>query len=165
MGEKTQANLKSAFQGESEAYFRNRAYAEKADQEGYTQIASLFRAMAEAEAVHGFNMLRLRGIVKDTETNLERAFGTEGFAKDEAYPKLIREAEEEEEKATALIFSRARDVEERHADLYKKALNDLMSETKTDYYVCTVCGYIAEDEAPDACPICNAKAEKFNKVG
>ena len=164
MGEKTRANLKAAFQGESEAYFRNRAYAEKADQEGYPQIAGLFRAMAEAEGVHSFNMLRLRDIVKDTESNLERAFGTEGFAKDEAYPKLIRDAEEEGERGVALIMSRARDVEERHAALYKKALGDLMSETRTDYFVCTVCGYIAEDTVPDECPICQAKAEMFKQV-
>lgn len=164
MGEKTQANLKRAFQGESEAYFRNRAYAEKAEKEGYTQMANLFRAMAEAEAVHSFNMLKLRGIVKDTEANLERAFSTEQFAKDEAYPDLIREAEEEGENGAAVIFARARDVEERHASLYKKAINDMMAETETAYFVCLVCGYIAEDEAPDKCPICEAPKDKFEKV-
>ncbi len=163
MGEKTNGNLKKAFQGESEASFRNKAYAEKADKEGYEQIARLFRAMADAEAVHSFNMLRLRGMVKDTETNLEQAFGSEGFA-DEAYKKIIVDAEEEGEKGAALIFARIRDVEERHAMLYKKALNDMMSDATTDYYVCMVCGYIEDGFVPDECPICQAGADKFTKV-
>jgi rubrerythrin len=165
MGEKTQANVKAAFQGESEAHFRNRAYARVAAKEGYAQIAKLFRAMAEAEAVHALNMLRLRGIVKDTESNLEHAFSTEGFAKDEAYPKLIRDAEEEGDRTASLVFSRARDVEERHAALYKKAIADMMAERETDYYVCTVCGYVEDGQAPDECPICLAKKDKFEKVG
>jgi len=164
MGEKTQANLKKAFQGESEAHFRNRAFAERAEKDGYAQIARLFRAMAEAEAVHSLNVLKLRDVVKDTEANLERAFGTESYAKDEAYPQIIKEAEEEGDRTSALILSRARDVEERHASLYKKALDDLMSERTTDYFVCTVCGYIAETAVPDECPICQAKPEKFKKV-
>jgi rubrerythrin len=164
MGEKTQANIKAAFQGESEAHFRNRAYARVAAKEGYTQIAKLFRAMAEAEAIHALNMLRLRGIVKDTETNLERAFSTEGFAKDEAYPRLIREAEEDGDRAAALIFARARDVEERHASLYKKAIADMMGEREAEYFVCTVCGYIEDGQVPDECPICQAKKDKFEKI-
>jgi rubrerythrin len=164
MGEKTQANVKVAFQGESEAHFRNRAYARVAEKEGYGQIAKLFRAMAEAEAVHALNMLRLRGVVKDTEANLEHAFSTEGFAKDEAYPRLIREAEEEGDRGAALVFARARDVEERHASMYKKAISDMMAEREAEYFVCTVCGYIADGEAPDECPICQAKKEKFEQV-
>jgi len=164
MEEKTQANLKLAFQGESEAHFRNRAFAEQAEKEGLPQIAKLFRAMAEAEAVHSFNILRLRGIVKDTEANLERAFGTESFAMGTAYPKLIKEAEEEGERTAALIFSRSRDVEEMHATLYKKVINDMFSEREPEYQVCTVCGYITDGPAPDQCPICQAPSDKFKKI-
>ena len=164
MGEKTKANLKLAFQGESEAYFRNIAYAKVAEKEGLPQIAKLFRAMAEAEAIHSLKVLKLRGIVKDTEANLERAFGTESFALEQAYPKLIREAEEEGEKGASIALSQSRDVEEFHAALYKKAINDMMAERESDYHICKVCGYITDGEVPDNCPICQAKAEMFIKV-
>ena len=164
MEEKTQKNLKIAFQGESEAHFRARGFALAADKEGFPQIAKLFRAMAEGEAIHSLKMLKLRGIVKDTEANLERAFGTESFALEEAYPRLIREAEQEGEKAAAITFSQARDVEEFHAELYKKAINDMMAERESAYHVCTVCGYITDGEVPERCPVCQAKAKMFKKV-
>ena len=164
MGEKTDRNLKLAFAGEAEAHFRALAYARVADQEGYGQIAKLFRAIAEAETVHCFKMLKLRGIVKDTETNLERSFGTETFALEHAYPSLIREAEEEGEQAAVVTFSQARDVEEFHADLYKRALTDMMAERDTPFQVCTVCGYITDGAPPEHCPVCRAPAEKFVQV-
>jgi len=164
MGEKTTANLKIAFQGESEAYFRNRAFADQAEKDGYPQIARLFRAVAEAEAIHAMNVLRLRGIVKDTEANLERAFGTETFAFEKAYPGLIRDAEDEGERAASISFSQARDVEQGHAELYKKAMNDMMSDRMPEYHICTVCGYVTDGPVPEACPICQATSEKFRKI-
>ena len=164
MKEKTAANTKLAFQGEAEAHFRTRAFAQVADQEGFEPLGKLFRAMAEASAVQCLNMLKMRGIVKDTESNLERAFSTETYALEEAYPKLIREAEEEGEKKAAVIFSQARDVEEMLAALYKKAMSDVMAERTSDYHVCTICGYITDSGVPDACPICHARPEKFNLV-
>ena len=164
MGEKTTANLKRAFQGETEAHFRNRAFAVQADKDGYPQIARLFRAIAEAEAVHSLNVLRLRGIVKDTESNLERAFTTETYAHQEAYPAIIKEAEEEGERAASIAFSQSKDVEEMHASLYKKAMTDMMSDRMSEYHVCTVCGYVTDGPVPDNCPVCQAKAEKFKKV-
>jgi len=164
MKDKTAQNLKIAFQGESEAHFRAVAFAQVADKEGYGQIARLFRAIAEAEAVHSLKMLALRGIVKDTEANLERSFGTESFAVEQAYPKLIKEAEEEGERAAAAVFAFSRDVEETHAALYKRAMNDMLSERDSEYHVCTVCGYITDGPVPAECPMCGAKREKFKKI-
>ncbi len=164
MGEKTGKNLKLAFQGESEAHFRARAYAEVAEKEGYPQVARLFRAIAEAEAIHAIKMLKLRGIIKDTESNLERSFGSETFAVEQAYPALIKDAEEEGQRGAAIAFSQSRDVEEMHASLYKKALNDMMSERMTNYQVCTICGYITDGDLPDNCPICQAPKGKFIEI-
>jgi len=164
MGEKTQKNLKLAFQGEAEAYFRNMAFADQAEKEGYAQIAHMFRAIAEAEAVHCRNALRLRGMVKDTETNLNAAFERENLAKNEKYPQLIKDAEEEGERAAAMIFARTRDVEDLHAGIYKKALDHLMEERETQYYVCEVCGYVADGVLPEECPVCGAPKEKFYEV-
>ncbi len=166
MGERTKQNLYVAFVGEAKAYFRLLAYAEKAEEEGYPQIAALFRAVAEAERVHATRNLRLLGevVVKDTETNLKASFEREEKASTSFYPQFIKEAEEEGERAAVISFSHARDVEEEHASLYKRALQHLVAETAPRYYVCQVCGYIAEGEPPERCPVCNAPREKFKEI-
>jgi rubrerythrin len=166
MGEKTQRNLYEAFVGEAKAHFRLLAYAEKAEEEELPQIAALFRAVAEAERVHTVRNLKLLGevVVEDTETNLQASFQREEKASGVYYPQFMREAEEEGVKRAVVSFSQARDVEERHATLYKRALRHMIADTTPVYYVCEVCGYVAEGEAPDRCPICNAKREQFRLV-
>lgn len=164
MGEKTDANLKTAFKGEADAHMRNEAYARRAEKEGWAQIARMFRAIADAEKVHCLNALNLMKVVKDTESNLKAAFESELKAKNQYYPPMIKDAEEEGVKAAALIFSRARDVENLHATIYKKALDRMMREETVVYHVCQVCGFIAEGEPPDLCPICNAKKETFTRI-
>jgi rubrerythrin len=162
-GNKTPKNLQDGFIAESKAHQRNLAFALKAEQEGYPQIAKLFRAIAEAEGIHAFNHLRLLGAVADTQENLQAAFERENLASN-AYPQFIREANEEGNTAVAKIFSYSRDVEQGHAKLYKKALEHMVSESDTDYYVCGVCGYVSDGVLPDECPICGAPKNKFRHV-
>jgi len=166
MGEKTRRNLYEAFVGEAKAHFRLLAYAEKAEEEKLPQIAALFRAVAEAERVHAVRNLKLLGevVVEDTETNLQTSFQREEKASGVFYPQFIREAEAEGDRRVAISFSQARDVEEGHAALYKHALRHLMADTTPVYYVCEVCGYVAEGEAPERCPICNAPRRQFKQV-
>ena len=166
MGEKTRRNLYEAFVGEAKAHFRLLAYAEKAEEEELPQIAALFRAVAEAERVHTVRNLQLLGevVVEDTETNLQASFQREEKASGVFYPQFIREAEEEGDRRAVISFSQARDVEEGHAALYKRALRHMMADTTPVYYVCEVCGYVAEGEAPERCPVCNAKREQFRLV-
>jgi rubrerythrin len=136
------------------------AFARKADEEGYPQIAKLFRAVAAAEGVHAERHLRLLGeaVVKSTDENLQSSFDRETTVNQVYYPQFIQEAEEEGEQAAALTFSQAREA---HAKLYKRALGAMIRDETHDYYVCQVCGYVAEREPPDQCPICNAKRERF----
>ena len=165
MSEKTEKNLAYAFAAESKASARNATFAKKADLDGYAQIARLFRAVAEAESVHARRYLMLmRGKIGSTEENLETAFQNEIKANVEEYPKLIKEAAEEGVKPALNAFSQARDVESFHAELYKKAINDMVADRETDYYVCQVCGYVGEDKAPDKCPVCGAVKEKFKQI-
>jgi len=166
MGEKTSRNLYEAFVGEAKAHFRLLAYAEKAEEEELSQIATLFRAVAEAERVHTTSNLELLGevVVKDTETNLRASFQREEKASAVFYPRFIREAEEEGDRRAAISFSQARDVEEGHAKLYKRALRHMIADTSPIYYVCGVCGYVAEGEAPERCPVCNAPRKQFRQV-
>ena len=165
MSDSTEKNLALAFAAESKASVRNATFAKKAEMEGYSQIARLFRAVSEAESVHARRYLMLmRGKIGSTEENLETAFQNEIKANVEEYPKLIQAAAAEGAKSALNAFSQARDVESSHADLYKKAINDLVAERETDYYVCQVCGYVSEDQAPDRCPVCGAIKEKFEPV-
>jgi rubrerythrin len=165
MTEKTEKNLAYAFAAESKAAVRNGAFARKADMENYPQIARLFRAVSDAESVHARKYLMLlRGKVGSTEENLERAFQNEIRANVEEYPKLIKDAGDEGAKGALNAFSQARDVESRHAELYKKAMSDMLADRQTDYYVCQSCGYVSEDEAPERCPICGAVTTRFKLV-
>lgn len=152
--------------GEAKAHHRLLAFARKADDDGYPQVAKLFRAVAAAEGVHTERHLRLLGeaVVQSTEENLRSSFERETTVNEVYYPQFIREAEEEGERTAVLTFSQARDVEEGHAALYKHALSAMLRDETHDYYVCQVCGYVAEREAPDRCPICNAKREQFRLV-
>jgi len=165
MGEKTENNLAYAFAAESKAAVRNEAFARKAEMEEYAQIGRLFRAVSDAESVHARRYLILmRGKVGSTEENLEAAFKNEIRANVDEYPNLIKDASDEEEKGALKAFSQARDVESRHAELYKKAMNDMLEDRQTEYYVCQVCGYINEDKAPEKCPVCGAVPGKFKLV-
>ena len=165
MPDKTEQNLAYAFAAESKAAVRNEAFARKADTEGYTQIGRLFRAISDAESVHARRyLLMMRGKIASTEENIETAFKNEINANVEEYPKLIKDASDEANERVLKAFSQSRDVESRHAQLYKKAMNDMLADRETDYYVCQVCGYVSEDEAPDNCPICGAVKGKFKLV-
>ena len=165
MGKKTENNLAYAFAAESKAAVRNEAFARKAEMEEYAQIGRLFRAVSDAESVHARRyLLLMRGKVGSTEENLEAAFKNEIRANVDEYPKLIKDASDEEEKGALKAFSQARDVESRHAELYKKAMNDMLANRQTEYYVCQVCGYINEDKAPEKCPVCGAVPGKFKLV-
>ena len=162
-GINTLKNLKAGFIAESQAHLRNLAFAMKAEQENYSHVARLFRAIAEAEAVHAFNHIRLLGAVSSTQDNLESAFERENLASS-VYPHFIREANEENNAHVSTIFSYSRDVEKGHAKLYKKALEHMIAESETEYYVCQVCGYVSDGILPDECPICGAPRENFKKV-
>lgn len=161
---KTEQDLRDAFAGESQANRKYLAFAEKADREGYKQVAKLFRAAAEAETIHAHNHLRTLGGIRDTRENLEEAINGESYEFQKMYPGMIKDAEAEGNKAALKTFQYANEVEKVHAELYRNALEGLGSNPETDYYICKVCGYTAEGEPPDECPVCKAKKQMFKKV-
>jgi len=160
----SEKNLKEAFAGESQANRKYLAFAKQAEKDGYPQAAKLFRAAAEAETVHAHAHLRTLGEVKSTADNLKAAISGETFEFKSMYPEMIKAAEAEGNKAALRSFTFANDVEKIHAKLYQKALDNLNSLPEVDYYVCSVCGYTCENEAPDTCPVCSAKGKAFFKV-
>lgn len=161
----TEDNLKAAFAGESQANRRYTAFARRADQKGYHQVAKLFRAAAEAETVHALNHLEALEAVGTTEENLKTAIKGEIEEFRKMYPAFIKEAKGElMQDAAALSFEIANKVEEIHAGLFQKALKNLGSNEEVDYYVCQICGNTVEKNPPDRCLICNAPKEMFNKI-
>ena len=160
----TQDNLQAAFAGESQANRTYLAFAKKAEADGHSQIAKLFRAAAAAETVHAHAHLRAVGGVNSTAENLKEAIAGETHEFKEMYPDMIETAKSEEQKAALRSFENANAVEEIHAALYQNVLDNLEDAGDVDYYVCGVCGNTVESDAPDTCPICGAKAKAFSKV-
>jgi rubrerythrin len=160
----TEKNLSDAFAGESQANRRYLAFAKQADKEGHPQVARLFRAAAEAETVHAHAHLRTLGAIKGTAENLQEAIDGETHEFKNMYPAMIETAKQEGNKGAERSFSYANAVEEVHASLYQKALDNLGRQEETDYYVCSVCGYTCEKEPPETCPVCGSKSKVFFKV-
>jgi rubrerythrin len=161
---KSEQNLRDAFAGESQANRKYLAFAEQAEKEGHTQVAKLFRAAGAAETVHAHAHLRALGEVGNTLENLKVAVAGETHEFKSMYPVMIEEAKEEGNKTAERSFVFANEVEQVHAKLYQNALNNLDSLEVADYYVCSVCGMTVENEPPDTCPVCGAKASAFFKV-
>jgi len=162
---KSEENLKEAFAGESQANRKYLAFAAKADQEGFAQAARLFRAAAEAETVHAHAHLRALKGIKSTKENLQEAVAGETHEFKSMYPAMIEAAKAEGNKEAERTFHFANEVEKIHAALYQQLLNNLeTSKESYSYYVCPVCGYTSEKEAPETCPICGAKGKLFKKI-
>jgi rubrerythrin len=163
----TKENLQDAFAGESQANRKYLAYAKKAEQDGYPQVAKLFRAAAEAETVHAHAHLRVMGGVRGTAENLQDAIEGEGFEFQSMYPKYLAEAEAEGHKPATFSFKHALAVEEIHHGLYSEALDAVKSGADLPVdriYVCSVCGNTVNGEPPGVCPICGAAQAKFFEV-
>jgi rubrerythrin len=161
---KAEEGLKEAFAGESQANRKYLAFSKKAEQEGFKQVAKLFKAAAEAETVHAHAHLRELNGIRSTKENLQEAIGGETHEFKEMYPEMIEDAKAEDNKGALRSFTYANEVEKIHAALYQKALDSLGKEQEVEYYVCQVCGMTVENEAPDTCPVCGAKKMAFKKV-
>ncbi|MBW1881863.1 MAG: rubrerythrin family protein [Deltaproteobacteria bacterium] len=162
----TEENLSNAFAGESQANRKYLAFAQKAERDGFPNIARLFRTAAEAETIHAHGHLRAMGGIGSTAENLEAAVAGETYEYTEMYPPMLEQAEADGHKAKRM-FGYAVKAEEVHATLYKMALEaakqgkDL---TETSFYLCPVCGHIELGAPPEKCPICGVKGEKFLQV-
>lgn len=159
----TADNLQEAFAGESQANRKYLAFANQAERDGYRQAARLFRAAAAAETIHAHAHLRAMKGINSTPDNLKEALAGETHEFKNMYPEMILLAEKEGHKSAARSFSYANAVEKTHADLYRKALDNLENMEECDYYICPVCGHTHEKEAPAKCPVCGADSKAFFK--
>ena len=165
---KTSEDLQAAFAGESQANRKYTAFAQKAEAEGYPQIARLFRAAAHAETVHALLHLRAMDGIGSTLENLKAAVAGEHYEWTDMYPGFIQDAEAAGEKRALRGFNYAQEVEKVHEDFYQEALDLLAAgkkeEEEYDYYVCPVCGYTHKRSAPDVCPVCGTPGSRFEKI-
>ena len=162
----TKDNLSEAFAGESQANQKYRAFAKKAEQDGFPNIAQLFRTTAEAERIHAEGHLKSLDGIGSTAENLQGAIDGETFEHTQMYPPMLKQAEEDDHKAKRM-FGYAVKAEEIHAGLYKQALEAVQQGkdlTETQFYLCPICGHIEFGSPTESCPICGTKAEKFVQV-
>lgn len=176
---KTLENLQTAFNGESNANAKYLAFAKKADDEGYAKVGSLFRAAARAEEIHKNNhadvIKKMGGSptadikaaeVKTTAENLKGAIEGETYERDKMYPEFIAEARSSGNKEALRTFNFAKTAEGEHAKLYAEALANLADWKggKTNFFVCSTCGYTTMDADLKKCPVDFTPKEKFESI-
>jgi len=156
-------HLKEAFSGESQANQKYLAFAKKAEREGFSNVAKLFRTTAEAERIHAVGHLSALDAIGSTADNLKSAIDGETYEYTEMYPPMLADAEAVSHKARTM-FGYAVEAEEVHARLYALALQAVEQGKDldvTDFYLCPVCGHIEFAAPPAECPICGLRGEKF----
>jgi len=131
---KTEGNLKAAFAGESQANRRYLYFAQKADVEGYNDVAAVFRSTAEGETGHAHGHLEYLEAVGDpatglpfgeTHLNLKSAIAGETHEYTDMYPGMMKAAREEGFEEIADWFETLAKAERSHANRFTKALGDL----------------------------------------
>lgn len=179
--EKTIANLQEAFNGESNATARYAAFSKKAAEEGYKEIALLFKAASLAEKVHAGNhkaVLEEMGVavqpavldvkVLSTKENLEAAIKGESYEATTMYPNFLKDAKAADNQLALISLNYAYKTEKKHKVFYEEALAALTS-NKADtlpstYFVCPTCGNTYDTTAPKRCGISMTSGEKFTKI-
>ncbi len=168
-GSKTEANLMTAFAGESQARNKYTYYASKAKKEGYEQIAAIFEETAGNEKEHAKMWFKLLcgGEVPDTITNLSDAINGENHEWTEMYKEFAEEAKEEGFDEIARLFKAVGAIEKEHEARYKTLLDNIKNERvfnkeESTVWVCRNCGHVhVGKSAPKVCPTCNHPQSYF----
>jgi len=160
----TEESLKAAFAGESQAAEKYIVYAEQAEEEGFPNIAKLFRAVSFAETRHARNHLRVMNGVNSTTDNLAAAYAGESFEIEEMYPAYAEIAKVQKQAQASRSIKYALKAEMDHKWMYAEALERAIEGKDADaapVSVCVVCGHTAIGDVPDKCPVCGAAKEYY----
>ena len=170
-GSKTEANLMTAFSGESQARNKYTYYASKAKKEGYVQIANLFLETAENEKEHAKIWFKLlHDGIGDTAANLKDAAAGENYEWTEMYAEFAKVAKEEGFDRIAYLFEAVGKIEKEHEERYKALLDNVENQkvfARLDVQVwqCSNCGHIyIGKEAPKLCPVCEHPQAYFQLI-
>ncbi|GHV07911.1 rubrerythrin [Clostridia bacterium] len=161
-GSRTEANLLSAFAGESQARNKYTYYAAAAKKGGYEQIAAVFQETADNEKEHAKIWFKLLhgGTIPGTAANLADAAGGENYEWTEMYKQFAEEAKAEGFAQIAFLFEKVGEIERHHEERYRALLKNLESDIifkrgEKTYWICRNCGHIHQGaEAPEQCPVC-----------
>jgi len=178
VSDQTLKNINTAFQGESNAANRYAIFAAKAEQEGFAQVAKLFRAASAAEAIHRDThkaaIIELGGTVESfqldpvapgaTADNLRAAIKGETYERDTMYPEFLAVAKADDAKAAIRTLTFAVTAEKEHAKLYQQALDQLGKNPPVEYYVCQICGMTLTELPAKKCPSCRKSRDEYKKI-
>lgn len=159
---KTKANLMAAFAGECQASNKYTYFAGKAEQDGFVQIAEIFRETAKNEHEHAEIWYKLLsgGEFKDTATNLGDAADGENYEWTDMYATFAEEAREEGFDHIAFLFDSVAKIEKEHEERFRKLLSNVQdglvfSRDEEKIWICSNCGNIViGKEVPNQCPVC-----------
>ena len=175
----TLENLQTAYYAESNEAAVYREFAKKADEEGYHQVASMFRAVARAEEIHATSKAALISkmggtpkvdtdpmTVLSTRENLDFAMASETYEKDVMYPEFMEQARKEKNSAAVRLFNLDLGAEPGHHAMFQQTLADLEGYRgeNVQVLVCPVCGMTVRAMREAACPVCSTPRKKFEKV-
>ncbi len=167
-GTKTEANLRTAFAGESEARNKYTYYASKAKKDGYVQMAALFEETANNEKEHAKIWFKLlHDGIGDTIENLKDAAAGENYEWTEMYATFAKEAREEGFTKIATLFEGVAAIEKEHEARYRKLLANIeegivFSKDGDVVWECANCGHIDfGKKSPQICPVCDHPQSYF----
>ena len=167
-GSKTEANLMTAFAGESQANNKYSYYASKAKKEGYVQISKFFEETAHNEREHAKIWFKLlHDGIADTATNLKDAAAGENYEWTDMYANFAKEAKEEGFEKIAYLFNAVAEIEKGHEERYLALLNNVENNVvfkreEKVVWQCSNCGHVyVGKEAPKVCPVCDHPQAHF----
>ncbi|MBI2303292.1 MAG: rubrerythrin family protein [Chloroflexi bacterium] len=166
MRKMTESHLAAAFAGESQAHMRYLIFAQKAQEEGKSNLARLFEAIAFAERVHATNHYRTLGNIKGNDENLGVAIGGEIYEIEEMYPAYSDVARTQGERGAQLSFHYALSAEKIHAQVYTQAQEAIRGGGDVpggSIFICSVCGHTVLGDVPEKCPVCGKGRETFRQ--
>jgi len=176
---RTMDNLQTAYYTESHESALYKEFAKKADEEGYGQLASMFRAIGRAEDIHAATkaaLIEQRGgtpemnseplTVMTTKENLALAMASESYEKDVMYDGFIEQARKEKDRAAEKVFRFAVAAEPTHQAMFKQALDDIEGYRgdNVQFLVCPGCGMTFRSTSKEACPTCSTPKERFEQI-
>ena len=160
-GTKTEANLKAAFAGESQARNKYSYFASQARKDGFEQIAAIFEETAQNEKEHAKIWFKELGGIGNTADNLKAAADGENYEWTDMYDEFAKTAKEEGFDRLAYLFEAVGKIEKEHEERFKKLLENVEDGTvfeagEVKIWTCRNCGHIVVGtKAPEVCPVCN----------
>ena len=161
---KTDDNLQHIIKSAGASAMKYSAYAAIANDNGYRQVAKLFRALAETQKVYAINMLKALGELGNSQENLSAAIDGKTYEFTQLLPTFIEQADRDGNPLASTAFQAAINATRVHVKILNIALENLGRNKETDYWVCGICGSLESGDEPVSCKNCGGAREKFMKV-